>query len=143
MKKNLTIVICILIIAAVVVCLYIYKKPQSVPQQPAPENPNSITDMQQIPQDDPNTEVNEREEYKNENNMDDSTIYTEVGIYSGKIDSNSVEILLGDSTPLLVPCRLSPEVAAEFSSLDLEEDSIVSFEYKIVDEQYVITKFIK
>lgn len=159
MKRFLTIIAVILVIALVVFGVHSCKK--SKPDTNVSDNPTEgIVGMTPIEDGETSTdtpsktpdedlanasdeEVIEKHENDLEKKLDNTKTFTGTGIYHGKADSTSVEITMDSVQPFLISAKLSPEIAEKFSSYELTEESIISFEYKIVDEQYVITKILK
>lgn len=139
MKKVLTILVSILLIALIIFCVHscVNKADPVIPEQNAP-NPAE----NQPVFDNPNTEEDESESSKEQDNKP-SQIFTEIGIFNGKSDYYSIEVIIGSDMPFLMVYRLSPEVAKDFSSYNLEIGSPITFEYQEVDGQTVITKIIQ
>lgn len=133
MKKFLIVVLCILLIGAVIFCVNSCQKNEK-PEVITPD-PNGIIEL--TPDDGPGSE---EQESQNGPKHDESTVYTGTGIYHGKIDSTFIEVTIDSIHPILEACRLSPELAEKFSSLNLEPETIITFEYRIIDDQYVISK---
>lgn len=132
MKKVLIVIIFIALIAGVIFCVNSCQNKDDV----VPENTPEATDV--IPQNDvPDTE-NEVQPETKKPDTEDFPVYTGTGIYHGKIDSTFIEVLVDGVTPPLRSCKLSPELAEKFSSLNLELGAIITFEYQLVDDQYVI-----
>lgn len=133
-KKFLIVIICIVLIAGVIFCVNsCQNKGDIIPKS----NPEGITET--TPIDKPNNENDVQQEPKKPV-ADDSPVHTGTGVYHGKIDSTFIEVLVDGVTPPLRACKLAPELAEKFSSLNLELGSIITFEYQIVDDQYVIKK---
>ena len=143
MKRFFSIIITVLLIAALIFCIHSCTKDSSTNKEQE-ENKGSSNLELYVPEDDPNTEEDESAPTKHEIvTKDDSPVYTGVGIYHGKVDSNFIEITIDGIQPLLISARVSPELAKNFSSLKLQEDSIISFEYQLINDMYVIQKIIK
>ena len=143
MKRFFAIIITVLLIAALIFCIHSCTKDSSITKEQE-ENKGSSNLELYVPEDDPNTEEDESAPTKHEIvTQDDSQVYTGVGIYHGKVDSNFIEITIDGVQPLLISARISPELAKIFSSLNLQEESIISFEYQLINDMYVIQKIIK
>ena len=143
MKRFFAIIITILLIAATIFCLHSCLKDKSETNAPE-ENKDSSGLELYVPKDDPNTEEDESAPTKHEIvTEDESPVYTGVGIYHGKVDSNFIEVTLEGIQPTLISARISPELAKNFSSLKLQEGSIISFEYQIINDMHVIQKILK
>ena len=138
MKRFFAIIITVLLISALIFCIHSCTK-DSYKINDQKNNESSVPDLY-VPTDDSNVK---NDESSPNTNKEDSTVYTGVGIYHGKVDSNSIEITLDGTQPLLISARISPELAKNFSSLKLQEESIISFEYQLVNDMYVIQKIIK
>lgn len=138
MKKFLIVIICIALIAGIIFCVNSCEKDDKITPE---SNPEGI--IETTPVDDPNTQEDESSDKTEvqKPDADNSPVYVGTGIYHGKVDSSFIEVTIDNDThPVLNSCRLSPELAKKFSSLNLEPESIISFEYQIIDEQYVIRK---
>lgn len=130
MKRFFAVILSVIIIAAAIYCFHSCTKDTPSPEKDV--TPQKEDNEVVIPE--PEKELEKRE---------DPVTYTGVGIYHGKADSTSVEITISGPEDILTSCKLSPELAKKFSSLNLEEESIISFEYQLVNGQYIITKIIK
>lgn len=133
MKRFFAVILSVIIIAAAIYCFH-----SCTNDVPSPENPEK-----DVPPQVENSETVIPEPEKETDEKDETVTYTGVGIYHGKADSTSVEITISGPEDILTSCKLSPELAKSFSSLNLEEESIISFEYQLVNGQYVITEIIK
>lgn len=143
MKRFFAIILSVILIAAVIYCVHSCTKDTDITEKEKTEGSSSDLDIY-VPVDDPSTDEDEsaptRFEIKTE---DDSPVYTGVGIYHGKVDSNFVEITFEEVHPVLRSARLAPDLAKDFSSLKLNEGDIISFEYQIISDMYIIQKIIK
>lgn len=158
MKRFFTIILTILLVALVVFGIHSCRKSKYspdntdnptdgiigiTPEQDGEKKPSGSKDIKEELEKATDEESIELREEQLEDNLKDAETYTGTGIYHGKADSSSVEITLDSVQPMLISAKLSPEIADKFASYDLTEESIISFEYKIVGEQYIITKIIK
>ena len=152
MKRFLAIILTVLVIAATVFCVHSCKKNGT--KDPAPsDSTNPSAGLVGYGSPDEKKEPEKKPEEKKTTDdkptfpgtpSDNSTVYTGIGIYHGRTDSARVEITLDtELQPILISSTLTPELAESFSSLNLEEDTIISFEYQIINDQYVISKIIK
>lgn len=140
MKRFFAIILSVLAIALIIYGVNSYRNSEKTPPQKPEENV-----QQNIPMDNPGIDKNESEDYPQTapNPSNETTVYTGVGIYQGKIDSNFIEVLLDGNPPLLLSFTLSPDVSKEFSSIKPEEGDVISFEYKTLEGQYLITKILR
>ena len=128
MKKFLTVIICIVLIAGVIFCVNFCQKDNDIISENKSEEKIEINQ----PANDNNVvkpQVPDTKEYP---------IQTGTGIYHGKIDSSFIEVSVDGVNPQLRSCKLAPELAEKFSSLKLEPESIISFKFQDIDGQYVI-----
>lgn len=133
MKKFLTVIICIALIAGIIFCVNSCRSENDIVSDPTPEGTGEIT------QDTPDTESDAQPETEKPDTAS-STVYTGTGIYHGKVDSSFIEVTIDSINTITTSCRLAPELAEKFSSLNLEPESIITFEYQLIDDQYVIKK---
>lgn len=141
MKKVLTILISIILVALLIFCVHSCIKKDENPVVPQVSEPNVSENQPNI--DNPNTEEDDSSPSDDESVVDSSKVFTEIGIFNGKIDSFSIEVAIGSNMSIVMPYRLSPEVAEKLPSYNLEIGSIISFEYQEIDGQSVITKIIQ
>lgn len=137
MKKVLSILVSVLLVALLIFCIHSCSQ-KNTENPPVSENtPGVITPEQADVQqafDDPSTEFNEGTEAPE---IDENMVFEAVGIYHGRVDTNSVEITL--STEYIPRSyRLSPDLAKSFSSMEIEENTIISFKYRVIDGQSTI-----
>ena len=141
MKKVITVVIILVLVAGLIFYVNSCRKDQNIPNNNT-ENKGSVVDV--TPIEDPNSDSDSLpEDTQKTPDKKASPVYTGTGIYHGKVDTTFVEITFDDIQPTLLSCKLSPELAEKFSSLNLEPESIITFEYQVIDGQYVINKIIK
>ncbi len=133
MKKFIIVILCILLIGSVIFCVNSCQKEET--PDVVPPTPDEVIIL---PPD--NGTGSEEQETPDVPKRDESLVYTGTGIYHGKIDSTFIEVTIDSIHPILEACRLSPELAENFSSLNLEPETIITFEYQIIDDQYVISK---
>ncbi|MBR5586944.1 MAG: hypothetical protein IKW02_03180 [Clostridia bacterium] len=158
MKRFFTIILTVLIIALVVFGVHSCKKSTfspsntgnptdgiigTTPEQDGDKSSSGNKDIKDKLENADDEESLEIREEHFEESLKTAETYTGTGVFHGKADSTSVEITLDSVQPMLISAKLSPEIAEKFASYDITEESIISFEYKIVDEQYVITKILK
>ena len=142
MKKILTILISILLAALLIFCVHSCMKNNKTPEEtPQVTNPNSTENQPVF--DDPDTEEDESQVTTEDPEIVSEQVFTETGIFNGRIDTTSIELTTGAEIPFTQPYRLSPEIAEKLSSYNLEIGSIISFEYQVIDGQFVITKIIQ
>lgn len=141
MKKVFTILVSILLVSLIIFGVYSFLNKDKSPESSdiSPEVQQDITERQPV-LDDPSTEEDEAE---NNPKVDSSQVFTEIGIFSGRIDTYSIELVVGSDMPMTFSFRLSPEVAEEFSSYNFEPGSFISFEYTENNGQRTITKIIQ
>lgn len=136
MKKILTILISIILVALIIFCAHSCIKKGETTEIPQEDKPG-ITENQPVSENPKNNEEQQN------NDKEENPTFTEIGIFSGKIDNNSIELIVGNDMPLTLPYRLSPEVAENFSSYNLEINDMITFEYQEIDGQSVITNIIQ
>ena len=140
-KKVLIVATAIVLIAGLIFFVNSCRKDQNIPDNNT-ENKGSVVEV--TPIDDPNNDADDvPDNTQKAPEKNTSPVYTGTGIYHGRVDSSFVEITFDDIQPILLSCKLSPELAEKFSSLSLEPESIISFEYQMIDGQYVINKILK
>ena len=70
----------------------------------------------------------------------EETKLTAKAVYVGRADSNFIEIMIGGK---YVSAKLSPDLKANFDSLDIEEEDNITIEYTLDKGVYVVHKISK
>ncbi len=140
MKKFILFILCVAILVGGV--MFALRACDS--ENPTGENvpPNNEV-VQPNTEKDPMAELNNRDNDGDEVTYSENEVYIGTGIYNGKVDTSFIEVILEAEGPMLQICKLSPELADKFSSYGFAVGSILSFKYKMVNEQFVITEIIQ